>query len=151
MSAEHADLSFNTQSKLPTDAALSRNIAWRRKLGAFWRAVLVGSLVIALLGLKLLLYKIVDSSFGYVALEYRRLPAALLNNRTLAAVSQAELVTILQENVSAGRFRTFDREAPIAARSKDEVYTLLLEEVARQRVVHSWTLTDSIFRRAAIE
>ncbi len=149
MSTEHADLA--SISKLPTDAALSRNIAWRRRIGAFWRGVLLLSLVIALLGLTLLLYKIVDSTFGYVALEYRRPPAELLDNRSLAEVSQAELVAILQNNVSAGRFRKLDREAPIAERSKDEVYTLLLEEVARQRVVRSWTLTDSIFRRAAIE
>ncbi|PLS78278.1 MAG: phosphate ABC transporter, permease protein PstA [Chloroflexi bacterium] len=149
MSTEHADLA--SISKLPTDAAFSRNIAWRRRIGAFWRGVLLLSLVIALLGLTLLLYKIVDSTFGYVALEYRRPPAELLDNRSLAEVSQAELVAILQNNVSAGRFRKLDREAPIAERSKDEVYTLLLEEVARQRVVRSWTLTDSIFRRAAIE
>ncbi|MDP9316083.1 MAG: phosphate ABC transporter permease PstA [Chloroflexota bacterium] len=149
MSTEHADLA--SISKLPTDAALSRNIAWRRRIGAFCRGVLLLSLVIALLGLTLLLYKIVDSTFGYVALEYRRPPAELLDNRSLAEVSQAELVAILQNNVSAGRFRKLDREAPIAERSKDEVYTLLLEEVARQRVVRSWTLTDSIFRRAAIE
>ncbi len=149
MSTEHADLA--SISKLPTDAAFSRNIAWRRRIGAFWRGVLLLSLVIALLGLTLLLYKIVDSTFGYAALEYRRPPAKLLDNRSLAEVSQAELVAILQNNVSAGRFRKLDREAPIAERSKDEVYTLLLEEVARQRVVRSWTLTDSIFRRAAIE
>jgi phosphate transport system permease protein len=151
MSAEQAKLAKPTTTNLPTDAALNQNIAWRRKLGAFWRSLLLSSLVIALIALALLLYKITDSAFGYVALEYRKPPAELLGNRSLDQVNQGELVAILQDNVSAGRFRTLDRESPIAERSKDEVYTLVLAEVARQRVVHSWTLTDSLLRRASID
>src|ERR1051326_419559 len=60
----------------------------------------------------------------------------LLMSPVVALVAQ-ELVAILQENVSAGRFRTLNRENPLESRSKDEVYTLVLDEVARQRVVHS--------------
>lgn len=151
MSAEQAKLAKRTTTNLPTDEALIRNISWRRQVGKFWRSMLLSSLVIALVALALLLYKITDATFGYVALEYRQPPAELLGNRALDEVSQPELVTILQDNISTGRFRKLDREAPVAERSKDEVYTLVLEEVARQRVVHTWTLTDSIFRRASIE
>ena len=151
MSAEQAQLAKRTTTNLPTDEALIRNISWRRQVGKVWRGLLLSSLVIALVALALLLYKITDATFGYVALEYRRPPAELLGNRALDDISQPELVTILQDNVSTGRFRKLDREAPIAERSKDEVYTLVLEEVARQRVVQTWTLTDSIFRRSSIE
>jgi phosphate transport system permease protein len=140
-----------TQAALPSGDALNRNIAARRRSGTIWRRILLLSLVVALTALALLLYNIVDRAFGYVALEYRQAPAALLNNRPLEQVSQQELVAILQENVSAGRFRALNRESPIERRSKDEVYTLVLEEVARQRVVHSWTLTDSLLRRGLID
>jgi phosphate transport system permease protein len=44
-----------------------------------------------------------------------------------------------------------NRESPLEGRSKDEIYTLVLEEVARQRVVQSWSLTDSLLRRSAID
>lgn len=140
-----------TQALLPAGDALTRNIAARRRSGTIWRGLLLMSLVVALVALALLLYNIVDRAFGYVALEYRQPPAALLNNRPLEAVTQQELVTILQENVSAGRFRTLNRENPLESRTKDEVYTLVLEEVARQRVVHSWTLTDSLLRRSLVD
>lgn len=151
MSAERINVSDSVQPGLPVNEALHRNIAMRRRIGSLWRAVFLSSLVLALIALVLLLYKVVDASFGYVALEYRRPPAELLSNRPLEAVTQPELVAILQENVSAGRFRTLDRESPIAERSKDEVYGLVLEEVARERVVQSWSLTDSLFRRGMIQ
>lgn len=151
MSVEPVNLRDRAEPALPAQRALQQNIAARRRRGAFWRAIFLSSLALALLALIMLLYKVVDASFGYVALEYRRPPAELLNNRALEQVSQADLVAILHENVSAGRFRTLDRERPIATRNKDEVYTLVLEEVARERVVRSWSLTDSLFRRAAIQ
>jgi phosphate transport system permease protein len=151
MSVEHTDLPRHAQPQLPVGDALRRNIAARRRTGSIWRGLFLLSLVIALTALALLLYNVVDRAFGYVALEYRRPPAELLSNRSLDAVTQPELLAILQKNVSAGRFRTLDRESPLEQRSKDEVYTLVLEEVARQRVVHSWSLTDSLLRRSLVE
>lgn len=151
MSIEQTKAQPKAQALLPSGEGLSRNIASRRRSGIVWRWLLLLSLVVALIALALLLYNIVDRAFGYVALEYRRPPTELLGNRPLEAVSQQELAAILQENVSAGRFRTLNRENPIENRSKDEVYTLVLEEVARQRVVHSWTLTDSLLRRSLID
>lgn len=139
------------QALLPSGDALTRNIASRRRSGTVWRWLLLMSLVVALVSLALLLYNIVDRAFGYVALEYRRPPTELLSNRPLEEVTQPELVAILQENVSAGRFRTLNRENPMESRSKEEVYTLVLDEVARQRVVHSWTLTDSLLRRSLVD
>lgn len=149
MSAEQINKAAS--AGLPANESLQRNIELRRRIGTLWRTIFLSSLVVALIALALLLYKIVDASFGYVMLEYRRPPTELLGNRELEQVSQPELVAILQENVSAGRFRTLNRESPIAERTKDEVYTLVLDEVARQRVVRSWSLTDSLFRRGMIQ
>lgn len=150
MSIEPAALTKGRASGLPVGADLEANIAARRRFGTIWRRLILLSLLVALVALGLLIYKVVDSAFGYVALDYRTPPAELLSNRPLEEITQLELVAILQDNVSAGRFRNLNSQAPIAERSKDEVYTLVLEEVARQRVVHSWTLTDSLLRRSAI-
>ncbi|HEX6291369.1 MAG TPA: phosphate ABC transporter permease PstA [Herpetosiphonaceae bacterium] len=150
MSAEETDLQPATNTNLPFGDALQRNIAVRRRIGSIWRRLLLLSLIVALTALGLLLYNIVDRAFGYVALEYRRPPTELLSNRPLEAVSQQDLIAIIQENVSRGRFRTLNRESPLEQRSKDEVYIVLLEEVARQRVVHSWSLTDSLLRRSLV-
>lgn len=151
MSAESIKPKDVAQTNLPASGALKRNIVLRRRIGTLWRSLFLSSLILSLIALGLLLYKVVDASFGYVALEYRRPPAELLGNRELEQVTQPELVAILQENVSRGRFRTLDRESSVAGRSKEEVYTLVLEEVARQRVVHSWSLTDSLLRRGVID
>lgn len=151
MSAEHLPPMTARASRLPVGADLVANITSRRRFGTVWRQLFLVSLTVALLALGLLLYKIVDSAFGYVALEYRTPPAELLGDRPLEEVTQGELVAILQDNISAGRFRNLNAQAPIAERTKDEVYTLVLEEVARQRVVHSWTFTDSLLQRSSIE
>lgn len=140
-----------TKQRLPKNEALQRNISFRRRLGTLWRSLLMASLVLALMMLLFLLYNIIDKAFGYVALEYRTPPAEILGGRELDAVDQPELVAILQDNISTGRFRTLNRESPVTERSKEEIWTLILDEVARQRVVTSWTLTDSIFRKAQIE
>ncbi len=151
MSIEQTKVQESMRSNLPTGEALRRNAALRRRVGAFWRSLLRLSVVLALTMLLLLLYNIGDRVFGYVALEYRQQPAAILGNRAFEDVSQQELITILQENVSAGRFRHLNRVRPLQDRSKDELYELVLRDVARERVVRNWSLTDSLFRRAAIK
>lgn len=136
---------------LPSGEALQQNIRSRRTNGTIWRRLFLGSLVFALLALGALLYKVVDDAFGYVALEYRTPPAEILGGRQLEQVSEADLIAILQENLSAGRFRNLNRELPFEQRSKEELWTVVLENVARQRVERSWSLTDSLLRKSSID
>jgi phosphate transport system permease protein len=150
VSSEQPTIQTQVQTNLPVGAALKQHIAARRRSGAIWRGMLLLSLVLALTALTLLLYNVVDRAFGYVALEYRRPPTELLGHRPLENVSEQDLIAILQEHLSKGRFRALNRENPLDQRTRDDLYALLLQEVARQRVVQSWTLTDSLFRRPLI-
>ncbi len=86
MSTEPTAAATSRTSGLPVGAHLDATIVRRRRFGIFWRRLLLGSLILALVALALLLYKVIDSTFGYVALEYRRPPAELLGNRPLDEV-----------------------------------------------------------------
>jgi phosphate transport system permease protein len=59
-------------------------------------------------------------------------------------------VRILQENVSAGLLRRFERDMPFEERSQADVYDLVLERVIETQVVNTWTLQDSLFNRKAV-
>lgn len=151
MSTNHARTPSIAQKRLPFGAALKRNVALRRSRGRVYQTVFLSSLLIGLAALVLLLFNIVNSAFGYVALEYRKPPEQLLQNRPLDEVSKEELIAILQDNLSSGRFRNLDRQSPFAERTKEEVWTVVLEDVAKERVERSWPLAESLLNRAAIQ
>lgn len=69
----------------------------------------------------------------------------------LSELPKATLVTILEANVSAGLLRRLESEKPIAERSQEEIYALVMERVVESEIVKSWTLMDSIFLRSDIE
>jgi len=106
--------------------------------------------VIALAMLLLLLANVANDAFGYVALENRVDPATLAD-LPLRELPKEELVTILQENVSAGLFRRFDRDEPFDERSTESVLALVRERVVEERTVRAWKLGESLFNRDSIE
>lgn len=97
----------------------------------------------------------------------------------LSELPKEELVTILQNNISNGLGRRLEREqrffddqlifenpdtfaevcageeppagCTLEARTQEDVYALVLEEVVVPDVVAAWSLVDSIFNRRAIE
>jgi len=71
--------------------------------------------------------------------------------RELEDLPKETLVTILENNLSAGLVRRYESEQPFAARSRENVYDLVLERVVERRVVKSWTLTQSILNKDEIE
>ncbi len=151
MSMEHTQMPSLAHKRLPSGDALKRNVKARRGKGRVYQTMFLSSLLIGLTALVLLLFNIVNSAFGYVALEYRKPPEQLLQNRPLSDVSKEELIAILKEHLTSGRFRNLDRQSPFAERTKEEVWTVVLEDVARERVERSWTLTESLLNRAAIQ
>jgi len=70
--------------------------------------------------------------------------------RDLAELSAAELLVILENGVSAGRYRALDADYNLAESSQAQLYDLVLEDVVQQRVVRSWNLYDSLTKRDEI-
>jgi len=125
------------------DPAVSK----RNRLGTFWNVLFRLSTTTGILFLALLLYNIINQSFGYVAIETKLDPATLaVNGVPLDELGKDDLITILRDNVSKGKFRQLDREKPLNERSREEVYALVWEEVVQPEVASSWSLVDSLLR-----
>jgi phosphate transport system permease protein len=127
------------------------NLPKRHRTGRLWRTIFQVSTIIGLIALTTLLLTIMNDSFGYVAMENKIQPETLaVNGIVLEDLPKEELVRILQENVSAGLFRRFERDLPFEERSQADVYNLVIERVIDPQVVNTWTLQDSLFSRNAV-
>jgi phosphate transport system permease protein len=126
------------------------NLVKRYRVGKVWHAVFFLSTAIGLVALVTLLLSIVNQSFGLMAVEYKVDPATLAN-RPLEELSDTELIDILKSNVSKIRLRTLEKEKPLEQRLHDELLELVNAQVVGQRIVNTWNLYDSIFRRSEIE
>jgi phosphate transport system permease protein len=91
---------------------------------------------------------IVNSNFGYAAIEYTVDPDDLaVEGVPLEELPDSEHIRILEENVTAGMFRQLNREMPLSERSSEELYGYVLELVVAPRVAQMYTLFDSLFKR----
>ena len=89
------------------------NLKSRHFLERVWRVVFRSSTVIGIIFLSLMLYNIINQSFGYVAVETKIDPATLsINGVPLKQLSVSKMRDILAKNVSSGRLRQLDRENP---------------------------------------
>ena len=123
----------------------------RHRTGVVWSVVFLSSTIIGIVFLTLLIYTILNQSSGYVAIQNKVDPATLsINGVALEDLNHDDLVRILQGNVSKGLFRQLEREKPMVERTRDEVYTLILEDVLQPQVVGTWSLMESLLNGAVI-
>jgi phosphate transport system permease protein len=127
----------------------AENLPQRHRTARWMAAVFQISTVFGIIVLLTLLYNIINSSFGLVAWQYR-VPPESLAGMPLEELPKEELMRILQENVSANVLRRLEREKPLEARSQEELYALVMERVVQPKIVKTWSLVDSIFRRGEI-
>ncbi|MGQ9585563.1 MAG: phosphate ABC transporter permease PstA [Anaerolineae bacterium] len=132
--------------------AFAPNIPTRQRVGRMWQGVFLASTLIGIVALTALLYNVMDSSFGFVAVQNKVDPETLaVNGVALKDLPKEPLVAILEAHVSTGVMRRLESEEPFAKRSRENVYQLVLERVVQPKVVASWSLSDSLLHRSAIE
>lgn len=126
-------------------------ITRRNRWAALWRVLFRLSTLLGILFLALLLYNILNQSFGYVVLETKIEPATLaVNGAALETLGKEDLIAILQANLSKGKLRQLEREQPLAKRGRDELYALVWEDVVQPEVAATWSLADSLLRAGAV-
>lgn len=164
------------KNHFPEGDALVAQIGTRHRRGAIWRAFFLSATIIAIVVLAALLYNIINSAFGLVAVENSIEPATLsADGIPLEQLPQESLVEILAANISVGLGRRLEREqlflenktvfedpvllnelcasdepptaCSLPARTQDDVYRLVQERVVEPEVVQTWSLVDSIFHR----
>lgn len=127
------------------------NLFHRHRRSRFWRAVFRLSTVIGVVFLALLLLNVINAAFGYVAIEYNIPPEELaINDIPIEYLHESDLLYILHQNLSAGRYRKLDNDKPLVTRSRDEILELVIQEVVEPQVVGTWPLYDSLFRRREV-
>jgi phosphate transport system permease protein len=136
----------------PEGELLQWQISRRHRAGLIGRNLFLLSLIAGILALLALLTNIVNQSFGLVAVENTVSQENLSQDGTpLEELSQAQLTAILEEYLSAGLIRRYESELPFAERSRENVYSLVLERVVEPKIVATWTLRESLVSRPAIE
>lgn len=71
--------------------------------------------------------------------------------RDLIDLPTETLIALLEANVRPGVLRRWEREEPLAERSHEDIYELVLERIIEPEVVETWTLYDSLLKRSEIE
>ena len=133
-------------------ADFDQNLSRRRRSGRIWRLVFQVSTIVGILVLTALLYNILNQSFGLAAVEYAIPPESLaVEGVPLEELSGEALQVILRANASAGLVRALESEKPLAERSRDELYELVMDRVAEPQVVKTWSLVDSLLHRRDLE
>ena len=121
------------------------NLKGRKQLGEVWMNIIRAMTLMSVLFLAVLLFTIINQTFGYAIIETKIKPAAIIGeNRKLTDLDKLELVEILQENVTAGRFSTLERDKSMQERSRDDIYDLVYLEVLQPKIVKTWKLWDSL-------
>lgn len=139
-----------TKFPYPNENELERFVAARYRKAWVWQFVFLLSLIIAILSLSALLYDIVDGAFGYVVYEFRKDPA-LFSEKPLDDLEKEDLLLILQENLSRGAYNKLNEEKAMETRSEGELYNLVIERLVQVKTLETYSLTDSLFRKAEIE
>ena len=124
------------------------NLAGRHRTGRVWRLIFQVSTLIGIVALITLLFNVINSAFGYVAVVNEINPEELaINEISLEQLHQTDLVWILNQHLSAGLLRRLESESSWEERSREEVYDLVIERVVNPTIVDTWSLTESIFHK----
>jgi phosphate transport system permease protein len=121
------------------------NLDGRNRKGALWHVIFQASTIVGIIALVALMINVIDGAFGYVAYEARVDPDTLAVDGTpLEEQSKEQLVALLQSTLSSGAYNKLENEKSFTARSREEVYQLVVERIIRPKVVQVWKLWPSL-------
>ena len=128
------------------------NLAPRNRTASIWRGIFQLSTTVGMIMLALLLFTVINQTFGLVAIDNKIDPDSLaLDGVPVEDLDQQVLIKIIQENVSAGRYRQLERQVPLAERTWDDVYQVVIDDVIEPtKILGTWSLLESLTRQGAI-
>jgi len=81
------------------------NLKGRQRLGGVWMNIIRAMTLMSVMFLAVLLLTVINQTFGYVIIETKVKPLSIIGEtRKLTELNKLELVEILQENITPGRF-----------------------------------------------
>lgn len=134
----------------PEQVDLDKFVAWRYRKAWVWQVLFLSALLVAILSLSALILNVVDGAFGYVAYEFKKDPLTVTET-PIDDLLKEELLVILQENLSRGAYNKLNEEKVMEQRSEGELYNLVIERIIQIKTLETYSLYDSLFRKAEIE
>ncbi len=136
---------------LPGAEGETSNLPRRHRIGAVWLIMLQASTIVGIVALMVLLFKIINDTFGYAIIVYTADPATFIESATpIEDLTTNDLIAILQENLTSGRYAFLEKEKPFEERSPEELLELVISEVAKPKVAATYTLYELIFQKDEI-
>lgn len=131
---------------------MERNLRRRKNSGIGWQVVFYIATTISVMLLIILLLNIFNGAFGFVIVQDEIPPEQLAIDGVLPQdMTEEQLITILEENLSRGLIRRFNFEEPLANRSQRELYDLVLDRVINEEVIEAFSLAESLFQQELIQ
>ncbi len=128
------------------------NVAGRKRQARRWEILFIVSTLAGIVALGSLLYNVLDSAYGLVAFDVRVDPASLAKGGVaVEALSAPDLAGILRDQLKKRDLKRLEKELPLHERSAEDLLGLVQTYVIGIDVVGTWSLTDSVIRRGAIE
>lgn len=129
----------------------SENLSLRQRSGKYWHLVFLAATIIGILALSALIINIVNNVFGYVIMDSKINPSTLaVNGIELEDQSTDQWIQLLQEKLSSGALKKLEDEKPLSERSRKDLYSLIETRVLKYKVLETWSLYDSLFRKSEI-
>ncbi|MFA5545664.1 MAG: phosphate ABC transporter permease PstA [Sphaerochaetaceae bacterium] len=126
----------------------AHHIDKRRRSGLVWHALFISATALAVLFLMLLLVSVIDSVFGYAALQNEVEPSQLIPGaRSVSDFSRDELESVAEKHLSAGILRRVQYENPLSERSDADLTRLIEQYIVKPRVLRTWGLWDSLVNK----
>jgi phosphate transport system permease protein len=123
----------------------------RRKIGVVWQAVFLFSTSLAILFLVLLLFSVIDSTFGFAAIRYEMKPSELIDGKSqLSEFSRQQLEETAKTHLSSGILRRVEYEKPIVDRTDKDLIALIDQYVLKPSVLRTWGLWASLTKQGEI-
>ena len=123
----------------------------RHTAGRIWYVIFLASTVVGIIALLALLFNIINSSFGFVAIINKVDPRSLVfDGVALEEQTAQQLTTVLQANISAGLFKRLERDQPFVERSQKDIYGLILERVVEPQIEEQWLFFESLLKPGEI-
>lgn len=123
----------------------ANNLDARNRQGVFWHVLFQASTLVGIIALIALMLNIINDAFGYVAYEARVDPDTLtVDGTALPEQSKEQMIGLLQSTLSSGAYNKLEKEKPFAARSREDVYGLVVNRIIRPKIVEVWNLLPSL-------
>ena len=130
-------------------AHLSLHARRKRMTSLCWMIGFYIAMCISILMLVTLMLRIVNDSFGFVAVKAQKNAEEVLGT-SLDNASAEQLRVALKENISKGLYRRFDTEKPVETRKRKDLQDLFRKHVIKERVAIAWSLTQSLVKQKEI-